>query len=148
MTVAGLLKLYFRESLTFPITKELTKNIIEIWSMASCPFLFCFSHRLFIRSFIFLGADYPDHEEKKGAFGSLLGDLSRAQFHTLHVLFQLLLRVVQFESENKMNPNNLSKVFGLSLFHDLTPTTANSVVEFWMLNFSEVFSPPSFPDFI
>jgi len=40
-----------------------------------------------------------------------------------------------------MNPNNLSKVFGLSLFHDLSPNTANSIVEFWLLNFDAIFKP-------
>jgi len=78
----------------------------------------------------------------------MVAELEPTQFHTLHALFKLLLRVVQFEDENKMNPNNLSKVFGLSLFHDLTPNTANSVVEFWLVHFEAIFTPPSFPEFI
>jgi len=46
-----------------------------------------------------------------------------------------------------MNSNNLSKVFGLSLFPDLSPTLANGLVEFWILHFDSIFNaslPPSF----
>jgi len=37
LTVAGLLKLYFRETLGFPVSKPMTKQIIEIWSNVIPP---------------------------------------------------------------------------------------------------------------
>jgi len=42
LTIAGLLKLYFRESADFPITKDFRRNLVDTWRFFLFFFLFFF----------------------------------------------------------------------------------------------------------
>ncbi|VDM32414.1 unnamed protein product [Hydatigera taeniaeformis] len=67
---------------------------------------------------------HSDEKKKLGEFSRILRKMPRVNLDTLQYLMDHLIRVCQYESENKMNIGNLSLIWTMTLFQpENVPTT-------------------------
>uniref|UniRef100_H2YG57 Active breakpoint cluster region-related protein n=1 Tax=Ciona savignyi TaxID=51511 RepID=H2YG57_CIOSA len=88
--VAGVLKLYFRELPEPLFTDSRYRDFVGASSLT-------------------------DPDVKQHTMKQLINDLPAPNYRTLHFMREHLIKVSQFESENKMNLHNLATVFGPTL---------------------------------